>query len=132
MIVLDASAVVDVVLDQPHGTWVLDRIEQDTDLVAPAHQVAEVLSAVARVVRSGHASARAGRAAIADSTALVQRLVLPSPAHVDRAYALRERIRVVDGLYVALAEQLGCPLVTTDRCLAAAAPPCEVLVPPAE
>ncbi|MGL5864312.1 MAG: hypothetical protein ACRCYX_00365 [Dermatophilaceae bacterium] len=43
----------------------------------------------------------------------------------------RERIRVLDGLYVALTEELGCPLVTTDRRLAAAAPPCTVLVPPA-
>ncbi|MGL5930531.1 MAG: type II toxin-antitoxin system VapC family toxin [Dermatophilaceae bacterium] len=131
MIVLDASAVVDVVLDQPHRTWVLARIEEDTDLVAPAHQPVEVLSAVARTVRSGHTSARAGRAAMADSAALSQRLVLPCPAHLDRAYALRERVRVADGLYVALAEELGCPLVTTDQRLAAAAPPCRVLVPPA-
>ena len=55
----------------------------------------------------------------------------PTVAHLRRAYALRERIRVLDGLYVALADELGCTLVTTDRRLAAATAPCDVRTPQA-
>ncbi|MGL5857139.1 MAG: type II toxin-antitoxin system VapC family toxin [Angustibacter sp.] len=129
MIVLDASAVVDVVLDQPHGSWVLDQLAADTDVVAPAHQTAEVLSAIARVVRTDRMTARAGAAALADAGALAQHLVQPSRAHVRRAFELRGRIRVVDGLYVALAEELACPLITTDRRLERSSPPCAVRSP---
>lgn len=57
-------------------------------------------------------------------------IVLVQPVHVHRAYAWRERIHVLDGLYGALADELGVPLVTTDRWLAGAAPACEVLTPP--
>jgi predicted nucleic acid-binding protein len=59
-----------------------------------------------------------------------QELVTPTASHVRRAFALREHIRVADGLYVALADELDCPLVTTDRRLAGANTPCEVRVPP--
>jgi predicted nucleic acid-binding protein len=129
VIVLDASALVDTVLDRPHGGWVLNHLE-DADVVAPAHQVVEVVSALARLRRAGLVSDRVARAAMHDATSLVQELVVPAPAHAARAYALRERIRVSHGLYVALAEERGCPVLTTDRRLAAAAAPCEVLAPP--
>lgn len=56
-------------------------------------------------------------------------LVVPSAVHLKRAFDLRARIRVVDGLYVALAEERGVPLLTTDRRLVKADPPCEVLAP---
>jgi predicted nucleic acid-binding protein len=51
VIVLDASAVVDVILDWPTKTWVLDRLE-GAHLVAPCHQLAEV-AAVAGLGRVG-------------------------------------------------------------------------------
>jgi predicted nucleic acid-binding protein len=38
-------------------------------------------------------------------------------------------MRILDGLYVALADELGCSLVTTDRRLAAATTPCDVRTP---
>ena len=53
MIVLDASALVDVVLDQPAAAWVLARL-RGTSVCAPAHPPAEVSSAVGRVLRAGH------------------------------------------------------------------------------
>jgi len=46
------------------------------------------------------------------------------------AFDLRQRLRVLDGLYVALAAERGVPLVTTDRRLARAGAPCEVVAPP--
>jgi predicted nucleic acid-binding protein len=129
VIVLDASALVDVVLDQRGADWVLEQID-DEEIAAPSHQPAEVLSALARLVRGEVLPAEVARDAIEEALGLPQRLVHPSAAHVRRAFALRDHIRVVDGLYVALADELGCPLVTTDRRLAGAHAPCEVRVPP--
>lgn len=129
MIVLDASALVDVILDQPAAPWVLDRIAGE-EIHCPAHQPAEVLSALARLARAGELGADEARDALAEAAALPQHLTMPTPGQLDRALALRERVRVLDGLYVALAEERGCVLVTTDHRLAGAAPPCEVHAPP--
>lgn len=129
MIVLDASALVDVVLDEPVASWVLDQIDGE-DVAAPAHQPAEVLSAVGRIERAGRIDATTGRAALAAAASLPQRLV---PATLDlllRAYTLRDGIRVLDGLYVALAEELGAALVTTDVRLGRAVSSCDVRFPP--
>ncbi len=129
MIVLDASALVDVVLDQPTASWVLDRIAGE-EIHCPAHQPAEVLSALARLARAGEIEVDAAQDALSEAAALPQHLAMPTPAQLDRAFALRDRVRVLDGLYVALAEERGCALVTTDRRLAGARPSCEVQVPP--
>lgn len=129
MIVLDASALVDIVLDQPSAPWLLDQID-GADVVAPSHQPAEVLSAIGRLVRGDQVDVEAGRAALDEAMALPQRLVQPTAAQVRRAFEWRERIRVLDGLYVVLADEFGAPLVTTDRRLARAAPVCEVRTPP--
>jgi predicted nucleic acid-binding protein len=129
VIVLDASALVDYLVDRPDGGWVLDRID-DEDIVTAAHQPAEVLSALARHARAADLDVEAAREALREAMRLPQDVVVPTEAHVRRAFELRERIRVADGLYVALAEERAVPLVTTDRRLARAGPPCEVAVPP--
>lgn len=128
MIVLDASALVDVLLDQESAHWVLDAMEPH-DVAAPAHQLAEVLSAVARLERNGTLDVDAARSALTAATTLPQELVTPSAAHVRRAFDLRRNIRVLDALYVALAEERGAALLTTDDRLIRADPPCEVLTP---
>jgi predicted nucleic acid-binding protein len=117
VIVLDASAVVDVVADQREKHWVLEQMTGQT-LSAPAHQIAEVLSAIARLGRQGVLEQLAQQDAVNDALGLEQELVLPTPAHVLRALDLADNVRVLDGLYVALAEERACPLVTTDRRLA--------------
>lgn len=128
MIVLDASALVDLVLDQATADWVLAEL-QGQDVRAPVHQPAEVLSALARLVRNDVLEAQTAGDALEEAATLPQTLMLATREHLRRAYELRERVRVVDGLYVALAEDLGCPLVTTDGRLARSAPPCEVRCP---
>lgn len=128
MIVLDSSALVDVLLDQQHAGWLLDQL-QSGEVMAPAHQPAEALSAIARLHRAGALTEDNARGAVAAAMALHQQLVVPSAAHVQRAFDLRERIRVVDGLYVALAEERDVPLLTTDQRLVRADPPCAVLAP---
>lgn len=97
MIVLDASALVDAVLDQPTGAWVLDEIAEH-EVCAPAHQPAEVLSALARLVRATQIDLEAARDALDEAVALPQRFVTPTASHLRLAFALRDRIRVVDGL----------------------------------
>ncbi len=126
MIVLDASALVDVVIGQPWRDQVLDQLDQE--VLAPAHQPAEVLSALGRLARAGtisHDDVLRGLDALTD---LAQELVMPGSRELRRAFELAERIRLLDGLYVALAEARGCPLLTTDRRLASSRPPCRVLL----
>ena len=128
MIVLDAAALVDTVLDQPARSWVLDQLAGQ-QVCAPAHQPAEVASAVARLQRAGAITAKVARDALREAAALPQELVLPGGALLLRALDLQNRIRVLDGLYVALAEERQCPLVTTDLRLARASPTCELRSP---
>ncbi|MEX2621683.1 MAG: type II toxin-antitoxin system VapC family toxin [Egibacteraceae bacterium] len=122
-------ALVDVLVDQAHAGWLLDQLASG-EVMAPAHQPAEVGSAVARLHRAGALTADTARDALTAALALPQQLVVASAAQVQRAFGLRDRIRVLDGLYVALAEERGVALLTTDQRLVRADPPCEVLAPP--
>jgi predicted nucleic acid-binding protein len=128
VIVLDASAVVDVVLDQPSKGWVLEQL-RGTPVLAPGHQPAEVLSAVARLVRAGTLAPAVADEALAEAAGLRQELVPSTADHLSRALGLQTRIRVLDALYVALAEERGAALVTTDARLARAQLPVRVLAP---
>jgi predicted nucleic acid-binding protein len=128
VIVLDAAALVDVVLDQTAARWLLEELTGE-EVCAPAHQPAEVLSALTRLHRAGDLDRDTVDDALAEAMALEQELVTPTLAHLRRAVRLSDRIRVLDGLYVALAEERGCPVLTSDRRLADADPPCEVRVP---
>ncbi len=115
-------------LGRPAATWVLDEMVGE-DACAPGHLSAEVLSALARFVRADELTVADARSALDDATALVIESVLPTAAHLRRALELGERIRVLDGLYVALAEERRCPLLTTDLRLARAELSCDVLAP---
>lgn len=129
MIVLDASALVDLAIRPRSSEAVIDRLAGE-DACAPGHQPAEVVSALARLLRGGVLSDEdIGPALDAVADADVS-LVHITSGHLTRAMALRASIRVTDGLYVALAEDLKCPLLTTDRRLARAVTTCEVLAPP--
>lgn len=129
MIVLDAAALVDVLIDRPPAGWVLDQVD-GADVSAPSHQPAEVLSALCRLWRAGVLDDAALHDALAEFSAFPQELVAPTAAHLRRAAALATRIRVLDGLYVAIAEERSCSLVTTDHRLAGAPAPCDVVAPP--
>ena len=86
------------------------------------------LSAIARMVRSGDVTEREARAALTEAAQLRQELVAPDAAALQRAVELQARVRVLDGLYVALAERRSLPLVTSDTRIGRADPPCEVVV----
>jgi predicted nucleic acid-binding protein len=119
VIVLDAAALVDVVLDQPSKSWVLEQLEA-APVIAPAHQPAEVLSALARLVRAEEIGVSTAAAALSEARGLEQELIAPTPAHLARSLDLQARVRVLDALYVVLAQDHDAPLVTTDERLARA------------
>lgn len=128
MMVLDASALVDVVIGQPTRSWVLDHV-RGKQVAAPSHQPAEVLSAVARLARAGALTPDGAVGAVRDAAALHQELVMPTAEHLTRAVQM-DRVRVLDALDVVLAQDRGADLVTTDRRLARADLPVTVIAPP--
>lgn len=117
-LVIDASATVVLLLRLP-GADVVERELVRDDLVAPAHLDAEVLSALFHLTGRGSVEPPRAQAAIgAVVRARIRRVVL-SPL-LDRAWAHRHNLSAYDGLYVALADRLGCGLLTADRRLAGA------------
>jgi predicted nucleic acid-binding protein len=132
VIVLDAAALVDVVLDQPAKPWVLELIES-SPVISPAHQLAEVLSAIARLVRAGTIDTAVAAEALAEARSLEQELVRPTSGHLARALDLQERVPVLDALYVVLAQDHDdAPLVTTDERLVRAQLTIDVWTPGAD
>ncbi len=79
-----------------------------------------VLHALRRFERRGELSAERSAAAIQDLSVLpIARY--PTIALLERASVLRNNFTAYDALYVALAEALDAPLVTSDEHLASAA-----------
>jgi predicted nucleic acid-binding protein len=89
---------------------------------------AEVLSAIRGLVLSGHLDEfRANRAR--RCLALSRLLLHDFAPYADRIWELRHNLTVYDAWYVAVAERLETPLVTTDERLARSnGVRCEVLV----
>lgn len=119
-VVLDASALVELLVGGAAADWVMGELD-GSDLHAPAHLHAEVLSAVGRRERAGLISAVAAEAAVRRSLALhVTETGLA--VVVPGAWMRRGDLRLTDALYVELAAQLATVVVTTDRRLARATP----------
>lgn len=113
MIVVHATAMIDVLTRRSDAAAIEALL--DDDVAAPELLVSEVLRFLARLERDGHAVEPA-RAAFA--TAAVD--YLPIWPHHERIWELRHSVSAHDAAYVVVAETLDCPLVTTDRRLAAA------------
>lgn len=117
-VVIDASALVDLLLDNELGRAVRRRLAGHA-LHAPAHIDAEVLSALGRLHRAGDLDADSVESKLRQLAAapiqrhLVTDLLLGT-------WARRHQIRLVDASYVELAVSLNVSLVTTDRRLHAA------------
>lgn len=120
MIVLDASALLEFLLQTPLGTRVEARLFRDGDEFHSPHLVdVEVTQGLRRLVRSGEVSPGRAGEAIADLTDLD----LHRHAHLDlltRAWKLRENLTAYDAMYIALAEALDATVVTCDAPLAKA------------
>ena len=125
MIVIDASAIIQVRVGRDPGPALLDAVAGD--LAAPHILDVEVLSALRGMVLGGVLpleAAESARRSYADL--VIDRYEAALLA--DRVWALRNQYTSYDAMYLALAEGLGVPLVTCDRKLDAGGHHAEVVV----
>lgn len=115
-LVLDASALVDVLTDGPAADWVARRVH-GCQLAAPAPMRAEVLSALGRRARGGIWSVADVETAVGE-VADAKVAAHPLDGLIVGAWARRASLRLADAFCVELADQLGTVVVTTDVRLA--------------
>ena len=121
MIVVDASAMIEVLLRTPAAAAVDARLfEPGETLHAPHLLDVEVAQVIRRYVANGDIDADRGREALDDLADLRLRRY-PHDVLLPRIWELRHNLTAYDAAYVALAEALDAPLLTRDRRLAAAA-----------
>lgn len=126
-IVLDASAAVAGLFDDGPARDLMSRER----LRAPHLVDHEVASTLRRHVLSGGIDVSSAQRALDvwRRTNVKRYAALPQ---LERVWELRENLTAYDAGYVALAEALGCPLVTADRRLGRApGPRCPITVVPA-
>jgi predicted nucleic acid-binding protein len=124
--VLDASAAVKLLTGEPAALRGRERILADA-CHAPHLFDAEIGQAIRGRVRAGHLGASEAPRILSQLSALVSHRYPHVGRLAERAWVLRDNVSFYDGLYVALAAELGMPLVTSDARLARAPRlPCEV------
>jgi predicted nucleic acid-binding protein len=118
LIVLDASAVIEWLLNRPVGARVATRVSAaDGAAYAPHLLDVEVAQVLRRYALARELNVERAAAALADFTALRLNRV----AHdvlLTRIWELRDSLSAYDAAYVALAEALDAPLLTCDAKLA--------------
>ncbi len=114
MIVLDASAVIELLLRTPAGRAVARRISvADTTLHAPHLLDLEVAQVLRRYCSQKVLSPERALLALDDLRAFKLTRYAHEPM-LQRIWLLRENLTVYDAAYVALAESLDAPLLTLD------------------
>ena len=119
MLVVDTSAVLEVLVGITPDFDLIERLAVDGDLHAPHLIDVELLHALRRLRASdqiSHERAEDTRTDFADLS-LVR---YPHQPLSDRVWELRHNLTAYDAAFVALAEALDAPLITCDARLAAA------------
>jgi len=120
-LVLDASVLVELLLDSPIGRRARPVLSSDeSQLHIPELAVVEVVSVMRGLVRGKQVTPdRAQRALVIFRSFPARRW--PMDPLAGRAWALRDALTSYDAMYVALAEGLDATLVTMDQRLASGA-----------
>jgi predicted nucleic acid-binding protein len=117
MIVLDASVVVDLLLDlRPSSDAIADRLSHERTLAAPHLLDVEVAQVLRRLVQAGKLDAARAESAVVDLMDMPVRRYPLTPL-LERVFALRENVTAYDAAYLVLAEELGAVLLTRDEAL---------------
>jgi predicted nucleic acid-binding protein len=121
LIVLDASAVVDILVGSgPIAENIRERIEEPGQSLHVPHLIdLEVLHTLRRHTLRGTISQRRSAEALEDLTNIAFERY-PHAQLLERIWELKENLIPYDAAYVALAEALDAPLVTLDARLARA------------
>ncbi|MGI8515067.1 MAG: type II toxin-antitoxin system VapC family toxin [Acidimicrobiia bacterium] len=114
MLVVDASCLVEVVIDSPRSEHIRERMAADPDQAAPHVVDIEVFSVIRRFRMLGRIDETAARQAVDDlrlwpGERYGHRLLL------ERAWELRDSVRGWDAMYLALGEALGATVLTIDQ-----------------
>ena len=120
MIVLDASAAIDWLLQTTAGQQIEKRIYSRNESLAAPHLLdLEVTQVLRRLVRSAEVSTKRAEEAIHD---LLELRIARYPHHLflQRIWQLRNNLSAYDAMYVGLAESLRATLITRDLRLGSA------------
>ncbi len=129
MLVVDASCLYEVVAATELAPRIARHLTADEDQFAPHLIDVEVFGVIRRHHQLGHLDGTAARLAIDDLRDWPGERISHTPL-LARAWELRTTVRGPDAMYVALAEVLDAPLLTTDARLSRApGPRCEVVLP---
>lgn len=120
MIVLDASAAIEWLLQTPAGVAIDKRMFSPLEAVHAPHLLdVEVAQVLRRYVRENTLTAERGQEALEDLSGLPLNRY-PHDFLLPRVWELRATLTGYDAVYVALAEVLGAVLLTRDRRIASA------------
>jgi len=120
VIVLDASAVVELLLNTPAAEGLADRVFDPAEApAAPELLDVEVLQVLRRYARTGELSPERAHQAVDDLVDLPIARYSHHPL-LERVWKLRDNLTAYDATYVALAEALEATLLTRDGRLASA------------
>ncbi len=118
MIVLDAGALLELLLATRAGEIIARRIAPPTETLHAPHLIdLEIAQVLRRYVRTRQLTGARAAEALDDLAALDLNRY-PHDVLLARVWELRQNLTAYDAAYVALAEALPAELVTTDRALA--------------
>lgn len=119
MIVLDASAAVELLLGGSAAEQIGRRVGAPTESLHAPHLIdVEVAHVLRRYVATGSLGERRARTMLRDYEDLNVRRY-PHDALLPRVWQLRRNVTAYDAVYLVLAEVLSAPLLTCDAKLAA-------------